>query len=139
MGKGSGPVVMSRRQARLAAQGLAGVRALIGVVAWAAPHLALDPWVGPDLAAGAEGRLLGRALGARDLALGAGALLAIRHGGPVRGWIEAGGLADTGDAGATLLAFGRLPRRSRWLVLASIVGAVAAAYVIAPSVDVEEE
>jgi hypothetical protein len=59
----------------------------------------------------------------------------MRNDGPVRGWIEAGGLADTGDVVATLVAFRHLPKVTRWGVLALTLGAVGAAYVIAPSVD----
>jgi hypothetical protein len=128
-------VLLEPQQARLAAQALAGVRLLIGVVALVWPAAALKPWAGPEMADQPGGRLLGRALGARDVALGAGAIVAMRHEGPVRGWIEAGGLADSGDALATIIAFGQLPKRTRWAVLASILCAVGAAYVIAPSVD----
>jgi len=35
-------------------------------------------------------------------------------------------LADVVDTAATVLAFGRLPRRGRWIVLASAAGAAAA-------------
>jgi hypothetical protein len=129
------PVLLEPQQARVAAQALAGARLLIGVVALVSPAVALTPWAGPEVADQPGGRLIGRALGARDLALGAGAILALRHEGPARGWIEAGGLADSGDAVATMIAFGQLPRRTRWAVLATILGAVGAAYVIAPSVD----
>jgi hypothetical protein len=128
-------VLLEPQQARLAAQALAGVRLLIGVVALVWPAAALKPGAGPEMADQPGGRLLGRALGARDVALGAGAIVAMRHEGPVRGWIEAGGLADSGDALATIIAFGQLPKRTRWAVLASILCAVGAAYVIAPSVD----
>lgn len=71
---------------------------------------------------------LGRAIGARDLALGLGALLALRRGTPARGWFEAAALTDTADAIATILVFGQLPRLRRWLILAAaITGAAASA------------
>ena len=56
--------------------------------------------------------------GARDLALGLGALIALREGERVRGWVEAGGSPTRGPL-ATLAAFQGLPRRGRWAVLAS--------------------
>ncbi|HEY1634672.1 MAG TPA: hypothetical protein VGF64_07940, partial [Acidimicrobiales bacterium] len=55
------------------------------------------------------------------------------------GWMEAGGLADAGDLLATLLAFRSLPRFGRWTMLLAISGAVAAAGVLAPSVDRPED
>ncbi len=111
---------------------VAGARVALGVVAVAAPVAAARPWVGAATV-GPASAVLGRALGGRDLALGLGALLAARRGAPLRGWVEAGGLADWGDVTATLLSFGRLPRWGRWLVLAASAGAAATAAVVAPS------
>ena len=125
---------ISRPLARRLALGLAGLRAALGVTAVAAPALAGKPWIGDD--AGRPGtRVFGRSMGGRDLALGLGALLAARHGAPVRGWVEAGALADVTDAGGTLLAYGTLPRRTRPLILAVTLGAVVAGAVLAPFVD----
>ncbi len=58
---------------------------------------------------------------------------------PGPGW-PSGGMADAVDALATVLAFGSLPRRSRWGILALTVGAAvvstrAAAALDSPSVD----
>jgi hypothetical protein len=36
---------------------------------------------------------------------------------------------------STLLAFGKLPKRGRWLVLVSAAGAAATARIAAPAVD----
>jgi hypothetical protein len=84
-------------------------------------------------------KLLARSLGSRDIALGLGAILAMDRGAPSRGWLEAGGLADAGDLLATLIAFRSLPRFGRWTTLLVISGAVAAAGVLAPSVDRPED
>jgi hypothetical protein len=111
---------------------IAGARVALGAVAIAAPRAASRPWVGAATA-GPASAVLGRALGGRDVALGLGALLASRRSAPLRGWVEAGGLADCGDVTATLLSFGRLPRWGRWVVLAASVGAAASAAVVAPS------
>jgi hypothetical protein len=43
-------------------------------------------------------------VGARDLGLGLGVLLALDRGAPVRGWLEASAVVDGIDAGACLLA-----------------------------------
>ncbi|HUZ19959.1 MAG TPA: hypothetical protein VMU75_05240 [Acidimicrobiales bacterium] len=121
--------------ARRLAVGLGALRALLGITALAVPALPAAPWVGPDEAKRPAVRLFARTLGGRDLALGLGAVMAARDGAPVRGWVEAGALADAGDTAATVLGFGELPRRSRWLVLGLTVGAAVAGAVLAPFVD----
>jgi hypothetical protein len=72
------------------------------------------------------------------VALGAGVVLALRRGAPARGWVEAGGLADLGDATITLLSFRRLPRRSRWGVLAAAGGGALVAPLLARSLPAPE-
>lgn len=126
---------MDKELARNAATALAGLRVVIGVVALALPRLALRPWVGAATAEEPGGRLLARSLGARDVALGVGAILADRHDAPVRGWIEAGALSDIGDFVATGIAFTRLPKLTRWGVLAMTAGAIALGGLVAPQVD----
>jgi hypothetical protein len=49
-------------------------------------------------------RLFARMLGGRDLALGLGVVIAVDRGAPLRGWLEAGALADGVDAVGALLA-----------------------------------
>ena len=101
----------------------------LGVAALAWPSIPARPWVGAaadDLAA----RVFGRALGARDLALGLGALAALQRpaaeSGPASAWISAGALSDALDVVASLSAWRELPRGSRWLVAASASGAAVA-------------
>ena len=132
---GSMPKLLNGDQAKAGALGLASLRIGIGVLAFIAPKLALRPWVGASVSDEPGGRLLGRSLGARDVALGAGAILAARHDGPVRGWIEAGALADAGDLVATVAAFDKLPRVTKWGILFLTAAAVAAGGIIAPCVD----
>jgi hypothetical protein len=110
-------------------------RIAIGVTALVAPTVPLRPWVGRDFAWQPRAKLLARSLGARDLALGIGVILALRHDAPVRGWVEGGGVADAGDVLATLLSFGKLPKAGRWLVLLSAAGAAASARLAAPALD----
>ncbi|HLG66947.1 MAG TPA: hypothetical protein VKV36_03645, partial [Acidimicrobiales bacterium] len=59
----------------------------------------------------------------RDVALGLGALLALRRGAPLRGWVEAAALSDTLDAWATLLDLRHLPPGGRMAVLGASGGA----------------
>jgi hypothetical protein len=114
-----------RRGATVVAAG----RVALGVTALAWPKVPARPWVGAaadDVAA----RVFGRALGARDLALGLGALAALRgpaaQDGPARAWVAAGALSDALDVAASLSSWRELPRVTRWLVVASAGGAALA-------------
>jgi hypothetical protein len=78
---------------------------------------------------------LARALGARDAALGLGTLLAQRHGGPVRGWLEGSALADAGDAIATLIGWSARPRFGRLAVLTAATGGALVCSLLARRVD----
>lgn len=87
-------------------------RIVLGTALIAAPGLGARFWVGDD--ADAPGaKVLARALGARDLALGLGVVLAIKNDAPVRGWLEGAALADVVDFGATAAAGSRIPQASR--------------------------
>jgi hypothetical protein len=117
--------VMLRRGAITVAAG----RVAIGLTALAWPSVPARPWTGSgdgDLTA----RVFGRALGARDLALGLGALAALHDQaaspGPARSWVAAGALSDALDVAASLAAWRELPRVTRWLVAASAGGAALA-------------
>jgi len=123
----------SRPLAQLVAWGRIG----LGVSAVVAPSRAARPWIGVD--AGAPGsRLLARAMGGRDLALGIGALRGLGLSDPeARPWVALGGMADAVDALATVLAFGSLPRRSRWGILALTVGAAVVSTRLAAALDTQ--
>jgi hypothetical protein len=114
------------KQAKAAVIAVAAGRVALGLAALAWPRVPARPWVGAaadDLAA----RVFGRALGGRDLALGLGALGALpAAGGPAAAWVAAGALSDALDVAATVAAWPRLPRYSRWLVVASAGGAALA-------------
>ena len=109
-----------------AATAVAAGRVALGLVALARPDVPARPWVGAsadDLSA----QVFGRALGARDLALGLGALAALRQPRPASAsWLAAGALSDALDVAATVAAWSELPRRTRWLVAASAGGAALA-------------
>ena len=90
-------------RARDLAVGLAGGRIALGVMSLLAPGLVSRTMTGHDGAmSGAP--LLARMVGARDLGLGLGVLLALDRGAPVRGWLEASAVVDGIDALACLLA-----------------------------------
>jgi hypothetical protein len=104
---------------------VAAGRVALGLTALAWPAVPARPWVGAsadDLAA----RVFGRALGARDIALGLGALAALRpdaEPGSAASWVAAGALSDALDVAASLASWRDLPRVTRWLVAASAGGA----------------
>jgi hypothetical protein len=111
---------------RRGATGIAAARVALGLTALVWPAVPARPWVGAvadDLAA----RVFGRALGARDLALGLGALIALQRpsaeASEAMTWVAAGALSDALDVGASLTSWRELPRAGRWLVAASAGGA----------------
>jgi hypothetical protein len=111
---------------RRGATAVAAGRVALGVTALAWPAVPARPWVGAsadDVAA----RVFGRALGARDLALGLGALAALQipaaEAGSARAWVAAGALSDALDVVASVSSWHELPRVTRWLVAASAGGA----------------
>jgi hypothetical protein len=117
-----GAAGLLRRGAIAVAAGRVG----LGLVALAWPVVPARPWVGPatdDLPV----RVLGRALGGRDVALGLGALAALRSPaggrGPASAWVAAGALSDALDVAASVRSWRELPRTGRWLVAVSAGGA----------------
>jgi hypothetical protein len=146
---------MLRRGALTVAAGRAG----LGVTALIWPRVPARPWVGSAAADGVAARVFGRALGARDLALGLGAMAALgradatgsatasgdaggRAGAADRSaaaWVAAGALSDALDVAASVSSWHELPRVSRWLVVlsaggAAVVGAAGAAAALAAPV-----
>lgn len=105
---------------------MAGARVAVGTALVVAPGLVLRPWVGAEASRRPVPRLLARAMGGRDLAIGLGGLLAASHGAPVRGWIEAGMVCDVGDALATALAARHLPRAGAVAGILAALGTAAA-------------
>ena len=104
--------------------GLAGLRGAVGVGAYAAPNLSaklfgLDPDGNP------QASYLGRLFGARDIALGIGALTTT--GATRRSWLQLGLLCDALDVGASYLGGrnGSLPKSAA--VMTGVVAAAAVA------------
>jgi hypothetical protein len=121
----------SRKLARFIAWG----RVAIGATAITAPTLVSRPWVGSGAGQPAA-RLLARAMGGRDLALGIGALRALTVSDQeARPWVALGGTADALDSLATVIAFAGLPRHTRWSMLALTVGATMASVRAATGLD----
>lgn len=100
------------------------LRCVIGGAAMLAPGLSLRGWLGPD-SNRPGARVLAMMLGGRDIALGVGTILALKHDAPVRGWLEAGAMADTVDFVANLIGSRHLPRARVLGAAASAIGSAA--------------
>jgi hypothetical protein len=88
---------------------LARGRIAIGVAMVVAPGLVARRMSATSTAYGLE-LPFARMIGARDLALGLGIVVALDRGAPVRGWLEGAALADTADCFASLAARKQLGR-----------------------------
>jgi len=114
---------------RFAAVAVAAGRVGLGLAALASPSVPARPWVGSS-ADELGAQVFGRALGARDLALGLGALAAARTAPSgarsAAAWYAAGALSDALDVAVTAAAWPRLPRSTRWLIAATAGGAAVA-------------
>ncbi|HEV2754190.1 MAG TPA: hypothetical protein VG318_00235 [Actinomycetota bacterium] len=95
----------------------------IGVATMIAPSFVSKVWLGRG-AEDTSSRVGMRGLGGREAAIGLGTLLALEHDRPVRGWIEAGALADAADAFGVVAQRKSLPA-ARWMLAAGIAAASA--------------
>jgi hypothetical protein len=115
------------------ARGLAMNRISFGAGLVLAPSVYGRTWIGSG-AKDARAQVLARALGARDLALGAGGLQALRSGDRERArrWFAAQGVTDAVDLVATLVAGGEMPLPARVFAAGMAAGStvIAAAYVL---------
>jgi len=105
-------------------QVLSFVRLVIGVGFLVLPRRLGRWWTGEEDIS-TTSRMALRSLGGRDVALAVGTLVALENDGNVRGWLEAGAVADASDAIGTLTNWGDLPGLRRLFGLASSVSAVA--------------
>ena len=78
-------------------------RIAFGAAALVVPSLAARV-MGDRRGSGGIAPLFARMLGARDVALGLGTVIALDRGAPVRGWLEGSALADVVDSVACLAA-----------------------------------
>ncbi len=106
------------------ARALGTTRLALGALALLAPQLTTKLWLGREAQADSLGaRMAMRGLGGRDVAIGLGLLIALERGGPVRGWLEAGALADASDTLSTLVSTREIPRLRWFGSLLSTAGA----------------
>ena len=116
------------------ARALAAGRIGFGVALLLAPGPVARSWIG-DAGRLAPVQALARGFGARDVALGVGVLRALEAGDPVRPWLRASAASDAADAVATVAAFRRLPKASRFLALAVAAGAAVTGLRLADALD----
>ena len=109
-------------------------RIAVGAALALVPGLAGRFWVGAEAQRPAT-KVLARALGVREMAIGLGVVIALDRGAPVRGWIEAGALADVGDLGATLLAGRAIEDRTRRAVALSAAASALAGAALSRALD----
>jgi hypothetical protein len=103
--------------ARNVALMLARGRVVVGAVAMTLPRLAVA--VAPSASTGTGPRALGRMLGARDLALGAGAITCLKEETQDAEWVGMGAAVDVID-GLALLLTRRLPLHARLVGLGAL-------------------
>jgi hypothetical protein len=115
-------------------QGVAVGRVVFGLAFMTMPGFTGRVWIGRDAERPAV-KLLTQAIGARDLTMGLGALIAMRRGKQVRGWFEAISLTDALDFLCGLLAEDRIPPASRKAVLVLAGASAAQAAYAASGVD----
>ncbi len=94
----------------------------IGIGLVARPHRLTGAWIGAD-ARRPGAQVLTRALGMRDLVIGAGTITA--SGAEQRRWLAAALIADATDLTVTLTAGSALPLRGRVLVSLAAASGVA--------------
>ena len=116
---------------RLLGQALAVNRVLFGIGFLVTPERSARTWIGSTARRGGA-RIFAQAVGARDLALGAGALAAMRNGRSARPWFAAHLASDATDLVATWRLRHDLPSASAAyaLTVAGASTAIAAAYVV---------
>ena len=96
-------------------------RMVLGAGLLVAPKLAARGWIGDDASLTGT-TVVTRALGIRDVALGAGLLWALQNDDPVHAWITAAAAADAIDAAATIAGGDDLPPMGRFGVFALAAG-----------------
>ena len=119
---------------RDSARSVAIARIVFGAAFMLAPGLTGRIWIGRE-ATQPPVKVLTAAIGARDLAMGIGVLMAMSRGKPARGWLEGIALTDVLDFTMGLLGRDRLPTANRRIVLALAGGSALQAATAAAGVD----
>jgi hypothetical protein len=113
---------------------LATLRVGIGAVLLLVPGAAGRRWIG-EPAGDARVKAVIRGLGARDMALGLGALRALDRGEPAQAWVQLAAVGDATDAVAALAGARRLGALRTLGTVVSAGAAAAIGFVAAAEVD----
>ncbi len=125
---------IERMSPRTLLAGIALGRVAFGAALTAKPQTTVGPgWIGTAEAERPTAALLFRSVGARDIAIGAGTLAALRQGAALRPWLLGALLADAVDLVATLGAGKAVPVRGRIGIGLVAGGAVAMQLAVARS------
>ena len=116
------------------AQGVAAARIVFGIGFIAMPGWTGRVWIGRDSDRPAV-RVLTQAIGARDLLMGVGAMIAMRRRKHVRGWMQAISATDVIDFTCAVAARDAIPAASRAAVLVLAGGSAAQAAYAASGVE----
>jgi len=98
--------------ARLLATLLTAGRAAFGIGLLFYPRRVARSWLGDEVDR-PKTEMLVRAVGARDLVIGAGGVVSLLRGEPAATWLTAGVVADAADFVLTALNFSKLPPSGR--------------------------
>jgi hypothetical protein len=120
--------------ARKGAIAVLGLRIAYGAGLVAAPSRLGRRWLGPA-ANGAPTQVPLRALGAREMILHAGAIIAAVRGAPLRPWLAGSIVGDLSDLAATVAGRNQLPKGSATATL--VVGGSSALISTAVALAVE--
>jgi hypothetical protein len=107
-------------------------RALVGGALLAVPAPIARSWVGAD---GTPATVLTRSLGARDLVIGAGLVLAAARDRDPAMWLQGGVVADSVDGVVTLAAGDQIPRNGRVATTALAAGSALFGAWLASAID----
>jgi hypothetical protein len=108
--------------ARTTATLFAAGRIAFGAGMLFAPRKVAHGWIGDD-ADRASAEFLTRAVGIRDIIIGAGAMFALASGKPAQAWMRAGVAADVADSALTAAYLGKLPRQGALVTMAITISA----------------
>ena len=121
--------------ARKAAAVVAGLRIAYGAGLLVTPASTTRRWLGGDGQRPGGGQVAIRALGAREIAIHAGALVAALAGAPVRPWLVASMGGDCADIVSTYAARAAVPDGSPLATLAVAGGSAALTGAVAAGLD----
>ncbi len=113
---------------------LAWARIGIGSVLFLLPRISARLWTGREQATFPTSMMV-RALGARDVIIGAGLAAALESGRPTSPWLQAGAAADASDALGTMGSVGELGKLRALGLFALEVGAAVLGVSLAGSLD----